>query len=430
MTSITSVFSKIQKKRLLLAGDFMLDSYTFGKTKRISPEAPVPVLHVESFESRPGGAGNVALNLVSLGQQVALLGRIGQDDAACDLVRCLQKEGIDTSGLFVQEGFKTPKKERLIAQNQQLLRIDYENECSLTSEIEQQVIAHIKNVIHTFDLVAISDYAKGFLSHTVLRALIDLARKQGIPVIVDPKGADFSKYAHATLLKPNLSEAKACANLPGATLHEIANEILKKTDVETLMITRSEAGISLFSQDGTSSDFPVPSAKEIRDVTGAGDTVLAVVAALLANNLSLHDATPLANIAAQIAVERVGCAQVTLQEIAERLIDLRAERKVFHANQEAILEHALLGKEFVQLKVKGPFDVDYNLLKLLRDIASQHSQKLLVTIDAHDHAEEQAQMLALIQTVDYVQIQENNKNTESRDIKPQAFFEYSGKSYS
>lgn len=312
--SLGHLFCKLQKKAILVAGDFILDRYTFGRCTRISPEAPVPIVCVDREEEKAGGAGNVVVNLLTLGMDPIPFGRVGNDGAGRSLNAALQNEGINTQFLVTENGFQTPLKVRLLASGQQLTRIDYEKPRALQPETEMQLVAMIPDMLAQVDLVAISDYAKGFLTPLLLSTLITLARKSGIPVISDPKGTELSKYAGSSVLKPNLSEAYAAA--PACTqLSDVALHILQKAKVDVLMITRSEAGISLFYPDGTQTDHPaVP--REVKDVTGAGDTVLAVLACALANGIDIHDATQLANVAAAVAVERLGCARVSLSEIA------------------------------------------------------------------------------------------------------------------
>lgn len=313
----------LQCKRILVAGDFMLDVYTVGEVQRISPEAPVPVLRVLEESHRPGGAGNTLLNLISLGMEVVAVGRIGNDWGGERFLQTLEKEGVSLQGILHDPSYRTPVKNRMIATGQQLLRVDFENPMRLTAEAEDRFSASLPSLFEGIDVVAISDYAKGFLTFRVLEELIHYAKEKSIPVIVDPKGRDFSRYEGATVLKPNLSEAVAAAGLGAeATLDEVAHKILKDVSVDNLMITRSDKGISLYTDKvGDRKDFPAQ-LHEIKDVTGAGDTVLAVIAAALANHFDLSEAAQLANIAAGIAIERLGCARISLADLATRLLKL------------------------------------------------------------------------------------------------------------
>ena len=316
--------SFIQPFQALVLGDFMLDTYTSGRVKRISPEAPVPILEVLKQESRPGGAGNVVLNLATLGANVLSIGRIGADAEGRELKQRLSTSGVDSSGLLVEPNYRTPVKNRLIADSQQLLRVDLETITAIGVDFEQGILALLEKAIPSVQVVAVSDYGKGFLSEAVLARAIECARKNNVPIIVDPKGIEIRKYHGATVLKPNLSEAYAAAKLPPtASLDEVAEILLHLSDVEFLLITRSEAGMSLFRRNGSRRDFPVHF-KEVKDVTGAGDTVLAMISLGLANHLDLSEAAELANIAAGLSIERLGCVQVTLPEIARRLLEFNS----------------------------------------------------------------------------------------------------------
>jgi D-beta-D-heptose 7-phosphate kinase/D-beta-D-heptose 1-phosphate adenosyltransferase len=307
------------KKKILLLGDIMLDVYTMGEVVRISPEAPVPILRVLGEEQRPGGAGNAILNLVSLGMDVVAMGRIGRDAAGEAILQALRVEQVDVSGLLYDSSFRTPLKNRMIAAGQQIVRIDYEEITPLSSFLEREAITLLSSLLNHVHLVAISDYGKGFLSPLLLQQLISQAKRAGIPVIVDPKGRDFSRYSGVTLIKPNLAEATAAAGVGiEASLEEIAHRILGSVEVDQLMITRAREGISLFSPTLQRTDFPAH-VHEIKDVTGAGDTVLAVIAAAFANGWTMGEAAYLANTAAGMVIEKLGCARVTSAELAARL---------------------------------------------------------------------------------------------------------------
>jgi D-glycero-beta-D-manno-heptose-7-phosphate kinase len=304
----------LERRQILLVGDLMLDQYTYGTISRISPEAPVPVLNPQRQESRPGGAGNAALNLVSLDQKVRLLGRVGNDNPGQTIRRALDRDGVDTSAIVIDETTPTPLKNRLIASGQQMMRLDQEEIRPLPIPLEHAFEARLPEILDGVDLVAISDYGKGLLTPSFLQILITAARAAHIPVLIDPKGRDFTRYAGATLLKPNLHEATEAAGLGHeATLDHVADALL--AHVDSLLITRSEKGMSLFRSDHPRVDFPVE-ALEVRDVTGAGDTVLAVLAAALANALPLDEAAELANRAAALAVARFGCARITTADLA------------------------------------------------------------------------------------------------------------------
>lgn len=317
------VLKHIKRKKILVIGDLMLDVYTFGEVLRISPEAPVPVLRVTNESRRPGGAGNAILNLVSLGMEVVAAGRVGNDVAGSHFLQEMAKEGVDTRGVFCDPSFQTPQKNRMIASGQQIVRIDYEQPKPLHPQVEKEVIAYLPKLFEKVEMIAISDYAKGFLTPSLLAEVIQQGKKRDIPVIVDPKGMDFTRYHGATLIKPNYAEAFGAAGLGvEATLDDVAERILRDVAIETLMVTRSKEGISIFNRAQKRQDFPAH-VHEVKDVTGAGDTVLAVVTAALANSLSVAEAAKLANVAAGIAIERVGCARISLADLSARMLDVR-----------------------------------------------------------------------------------------------------------
>ncbi len=417
MVTLTKVFNSLQPKRVLVAGDLLLDRYTFGKAKRISPEAPVPVVLVERTEERAGGAGNVILNLISMGMKVVCLGRVGDDDAGRHLVTSLLEEGASVEGLVTERGFHTPHKTRVIASSQQIVRIDHEMPKELSQETEREVIGLLPKLLAHVDLVAISDYAKGFLTPKLLQALIQAAKKHAIPVISDPKGTDFTRYAGSTILKPNLSEALASADPRCKTLLDVAKDIFKKVSVDTLLITRSEAGISLFYPEGRQEDFPVEP-REVKDVTGAGDTVLAMLACALANKLSLDEATQLANIAAQVAVERVGCTRVTLSEVARRLIEQHANHKIFDEEHVAALRQALHGGKCFLFGLNAERELDASLLKSVRHAASATKQELVVAIMGKAPDEELVASLASLNCVDYLLLTHKDRFQLEEELNP------------
>lgn len=320
---IDDLFSLLRPKKALVIGDLMLDVYTRGTVQRISPEAPVPVLCVEEERALPGGAGNAICNLVSLGMQVVAVGRVGDDHAGFEFLDLMKKESVNVRGIFKEKGFKTPLKKRMIADYQQLLRVDYEDPIPLNPTLEAEIIYYLEELLEDVSVVAISDYAKGFLTDKLLKTTIELSKQKNIPVIVDPKGSNFRKYSGATMIKPNLGEAIAASRLDRKTpLEKVAEIILQECAVSMLMITRSKEGISLFLEKERF-DFPA-FVHEVKDVTGAGDTVLAIIAATFANELDLKTGAFLANVAAGIAIERSGCARITLKELEDRLESLYA----------------------------------------------------------------------------------------------------------
>ncbi len=346
-------FSALKEQDILVAGDLMLDTYTIGKARRISPEAPVAIVQVEKDEQLPGGAGNVLLNLSALGVKARILARVGADHAGDTLIALLKNAAVSTEGVLISKSFQTPVKNRIVSDSQQIVRIDRELPSRLTEEEEKTIIEAIPSLVSGVKLIALSDYGKGFLTHNVLKALIAAGRKAGIPVIADPKGVDFAKYSGVTLLKPNLAEAYAAAKAPLDTpIESVANQLLRDLAIDYLMITRSQDGISLFCKNGTHENFPVR-VKEVKDVTGAGDTVLATLAFCLANNLPLTTSIQFSNIAAGIAIEHFGCAQVCLSDLAKRVFELDLSNKIFDLEHMDALRSALDGTECYYALLSG-----------------------------------------------------------------------------
>lgn len=298
------------RARILIVGDVMLDRYWFGEVSRISPEAPVPVVKVERVEERLGGAANVARNAAALGAQVMLLSVVGEDEAGETLTRLLEEEGI-TTGLHKDPQLSTTVKLRVIGRQQQLLRIDFET--TPTHEVLRAKLAEFERRLTECDAVILSDYGKGGLAH--ITELIGLARSAGKPVLVDPKGDDFSRYAGATLLTPNRAELRAVIGnwANDADLAEKSRQLQVRLGLEALLVTRSEEGMTLFNEDGAWHETAVT--REVFDVSGAGDTVIATLAVMLGAGGDLVGAMRLANRAAGIVVAKFGTATCTLAEL-------------------------------------------------------------------------------------------------------------------
>lgn len=417
MVKLARTFSHLRPFRALVLGDFLLDTYTTGRVKRISPEAPVPIMEVLKQESRPGGAGNVVLNLTTLGASVFAVGRIGADFEGQELKRRLG--GADTSALLVEPNYRTPIKNRLIADSQQLIRVDFETIAPMQTELEEQIVERLKKLIPQVQVVALSDYGKGFLTPRVIAESIRLAKEAQIPLIVDPKGSDFLKYKGATVLKPNLSEAYAAAKAPShASLDEVAAHLRPLADI--LLITRSEAGISVFDQTGSRSDFPVRS-KEVKDVTGAGDTVLSMICLGLANGLDIHVAAQLANIAASLSIERLGCVQITLSELAQRLLETHSDTKIFDESHTYALQQVLRGKQYSLLVLEKGQAMTNGLFKAIREL-SHPERELLIYVRDSEPNDEFIDLLSSLQEVDYIILQTENLKHLCEEIHPHAIY--------
>lgn len=395
-------FSELAPKKVLVAGDLLLDSYTIGKANRISPEAPVAVIHVQSQEERPGGAGNTILNLVSMGAEVTALGRVGKNSAGTTLLESLKKENVNVDGIFIEEGYCTPVKNRIVADNQQIIRVDHEVNTQIHEELESKIIRELPALLKEINVVAISDYGKGFLSPRLLKALITTARSLGIFVIADPKGIDFTPYSGVDLIKPNFSEACLAAHLPKtAPLEAIARSIIDSIEVSYLIITRSEHGISLFDKENKRTDFPVK-AKQVKDVTGAGDTVLATLTLAIANQLSLETAIEFANVAAGIAIEEFGCARITLAKLAKRLLEIDAANKVFDSEHMIALQAALADTPCLFLELEGNALPTPEVVHTLMQEKKASGKAVMVSLKTPPFQEAVISMLSLLQPIDYI----------------------------
>ena len=301
---------KLRKARVLIVGDVMLDRYWFGEVGRISPEAPVPVVKIDRIEERPGGAANVARNAAALGARVSLLSVVGRDEAGASLRRLLRRERITTQ-LHMDAGLRTTIKLRVIGRRQQLVRIDFETPPS--HEALASKLRDFQRLLRQIDTVVLSDYGKGGLTHIV--RMMRMARTAGKPVLVDPKGDDYSRYRGASLITPNRAEFREVAGgwKSESELTRKANDMLRRLKIGALLLTRSEEGMTLYSGDGR---LHVPAqAREVYDVSGAGDTVIGTTAVMLASGAALADAVKVANRAAGIVVGKFGTAVVTPHEL-------------------------------------------------------------------------------------------------------------------
>lgn len=300
----------IQNKKILVVGDLMLDRYWFGDVDRISPEAPVPVVRVVKKEDRLGGAGNVARNVVSLGAQATLVGIAGVDEGGDRIQKLADKVGINAVLCFDQH-INTTLKMRILGRKQQMLRVDFEQEP--TEHSLNNLYTTIQELLPKHDVMVLSDYAKGVLKH--VDAIIAIAKKQGLTVLVDPKGNDYAAYAQANLLTPNQQEMIQAVGSWSSEeeLRVKAQALREKLSLEALLVTRSEKGMTLFADDGE--HHVDAQAKEVFDVSGAGDTVLATMAVTRAAGASWSEAINWANKAGGIVVGKVGTSIVSVEEL-------------------------------------------------------------------------------------------------------------------
>ncbi len=300
----------VRRARILVVGDVMLDRYWFGEVSRISPEAPVPVVKVDRIEERPGGAANVARNVAALGARTALLSVAGRDEAGRRLRQLLRQERIAVS-LHDDAAIATTVKLRVIGRRQQLLRADFETVPG--HEVLATKLQDYQRLLKDCDLVILSDYGKGGLAH--IGRMIELARRRGIPVLVDPKGEDYSRYRGATLVTPNRAELRAVIGgwSSEQALTAKAQNLRKRLGLEAVLVTRSEEGMTLYQQ-GRRLHVPAQ-AREVYDVSGAGDTVIAAIGVMLAAGQDMENAVRIANRAAGIVVGKFGTAVVDPDEL-------------------------------------------------------------------------------------------------------------------
>jgi D-beta-D-heptose 7-phosphate kinase/D-beta-D-heptose 1-phosphate adenosyltransferase len=305
-----------QQAKLLVIGDVMLDRYLHGAALRISPEAPVPVVQVGNQEDRPGGAGNVALNIAALGSAATLIGVVGKDDNAQDLESRLTAAGVYCEFLK-SEDKPTITKLRVISQHQQLIRLDFEEKFDKKDVVDLQSLA--TSLLPSAQVLVLSDYAKGVLQDVA--ALIECARGKNIPIIVDPKGTNFEKYRGATLLTPNFSEFEAVVG-PCRNEEELVSKglaLMSELELQAILITRGEHGMTLLRPNSEELHLPAR-AREVFDVTGAGDTVISVIASAIAAGDCLADATGIANLAAGLVVGKLGTAAISGPELRRAIL--------------------------------------------------------------------------------------------------------------
>jgi len=316
MNKLSSLLDKFAGKKIIVLGDSMLDKYIWGEVSRISPEAPVQVIDVHRESFSPGGAANVAMNAAILGGEVSLMGITGNDDARTLLLNMLRSKGIAVDGMIIEHDKPTTLKMRIMGRSQQLLRVDYEKRSHAHPEIEKQLIEYLTSHIDSADAIIVSDYAKGVITKKTMETLIALAHKKKKVVVVDPKPQNKKLYKGASVITPNHAEACQLANSEienGESIISIGEELVKDLDTN-IVLTRGEKGMSVFEKGKEAVHIPTQ-AKEVYDVTGAGDTVVATIALALACGASVHDAALLANHAAGVKVAKIGTSSVSREEI-------------------------------------------------------------------------------------------------------------------
>ncbi|MBV5320294.1 MAG: D-glycero-beta-D-manno-heptose-7-phosphate kinase [Sulfuricurvum sp.] len=433
---------------ILVIGDLMIDHYLWGGCERISPEAPVQVVDIARETTVLGGAGNVINNLVALGAKVSVAGVIGDDEIGGELKTMLSSIGAFNEGLVVQMGRKTSKKSRVIASNQQILRYDKESKEAIDITSETAITAYVESVLERCDIVILSDYGKGVITDAVALGVITAAKRAGKKVLVDPKGKDYRKYRGAYLLTPNKKEASEATGIVISDDESLKKALLslKETcDLECSMITLSEDGIAIF--DESMRRFPTV-AKEVYDVTGAGDTVIASLSFALSSGLSIDEAAPFANHAAAVVVGKIGSATVTLGEIEEYESSLHQSTSDMHikSREDIYLLSERLKKEGKKVVfTNGCFDILHvGHVKYLQE-AKSYGDVLFVGLNSDSSVRElkgptrpvnseadRAYILAALESVDYVVVfSEETPHELIKNIAPDILVkggDYEGKS--
>ncbi len=315
------LIAKIRNRRVLVLGDLMLDRYWWGTVHRISPEAPVPVVLKQRSTTALGGAANVARNIRSLGGEAWLIGTIGADSAGTEFKTALTEAGLPSEHLVVDANRATTVKTRIVAHNQHVVRVDEESTSPLSSVLGDQIVEQVKVLLPLADCMVISDYAKGLLVPGILKQVIGAAAALRKPVLIDPKGLDYTRYEGATVLSPNRFEVLTAAGFHATQVDSVLAAVARLFEtvrVESILVTEGEAGMTLFERAGTARHTPTR-ARVVYDVTGAGDTVVAALGLALAAGAGLWQAAQLANLAAGLAVEQLGTAAVKAEQLAEAL---------------------------------------------------------------------------------------------------------------
>jgi D-glycero-beta-D-manno-heptose-7-phosphate kinase len=313
---------RFARARILVVGDLILDHYVWGKVHRVSPEAPVPVVHVDSESYRMGGAANVYHNILTLGGQAELCGVVGADHDGKQFLADIRRSSPFTSGVLIDSGRPTIKKTRVVAHNQQIVRFDVEQRHDISSQQVKKLIRHVASRLPEVSCLVISDYAKGMITMELMKAIQTLAGQFGVPIVVDPKVEHMAYYQGVTVITPNHLEAKQAAGfLPtqDIPIDQIGRALQQRLECQAVVVTRGEEGMSIFENSGQSWSIPAV-ARQVYDVTGAGDTVISTLALALSAKASLPEAAMLANQAAGIVVGMVGTATVTGSQLQEALL--------------------------------------------------------------------------------------------------------------
>lgn len=411
---------KNENPKILVIGDLMIDHYLWGKCERISPEAPVQIVNIDKESSVLGGAGNVINNLRALGSRVDVLSVVGDDYVANELKALLENIKVQSNMLIIEQNRKTSKKSRLIASQQQVLRYDNESIEDISNSSEKEIINKLSVNISNYDVVILSDYGKGVLTTKLTQEIISISNKNKIKVFVDPKGKDYSKYKGAYTLTPNKKEAIEASNIlinDNESLEKAIRKLKDECELEVSLITLSESGIAIFDDNLR---IKPTVAREVYDVTGAGDTVIASIAFAIANHMKIDDAIQFANLAAGVVVGKIGSATASLDEIYEYESSLNKSNSSSHIKsfeEIEILAKKLHDKGKKIIFTNGCFDIlhaghvkyleeakSYGDILILGLNADSSVRKLKGPTRPINNQDDRAYILASLESVDYVVI--------------------------
>ncbi|MBW1752480.1 MAG: D-glycero-beta-D-manno-heptose-7-phosphate kinase [Deltaproteobacteria bacterium] len=409
--------SKFDRCNILVVGDLMVDEYLWGDVERISPEAPVQVVTIKDEDFSLGGSGNVVNNIVELGAKVSAVGVIGTGTDGQLLLNKLNELGVDIAGIFQDSNRPTTRKTRIIASNQHVLRIDRETKESISEPTFEEIAKYLEDKIPDVDVVLISDYGKGLITEALMARLIAAAQKHNKITIADPKGLDFSKYSGVSLITPNKKEAALASGIEvvdETTLIEAGNKILQRVGIDKLLITCGKDGMVLFDRNKAPYKIRAET-RQVYDVSGAGDTVLAVLGLAVASGISFEDGAVLANTSAGIVVGKVGTATVSRQELSSALKhdDISLKHKDLSELPILIQDMKKKGKRLVM--TNGCFDLLHAGHIMLFSASKKLGDVLIVAIDDDDSvrglkgkgrpaisARERVRVISALDTVDYV----------------------------
>jgi len=423
MDGLKEILLRANKPKILVLGDIMLDEYIWGKVDRISPEAPVQVIQVESRNYILGGAANVAHNLLDMGALVEICAVIGDDDNGKILKELIAKAGIGNTGIFLENGRKTTLKTRVIAHDQQVVRIDQETVVPVTKEIQEKILTYIDKKIKLFDGVILSDYAKGLLAEDLISKLMKICKREKKGVIVDPKGSDYRKYRGAIVITPNLRELEMASGIKLISklkccgddeILKATERIMEETSCNTVIVTRGKDGMSVCSKAEGIVHLKAE-AKEVYDVSGAGDTAIAALGLAFFSGLDIINSARLANIAAGIVVGKVGTATASKDEILKKIDDFHLGEKLLTAKELPLIVSRLKANNKKIVFTNGCFDLLHVGHIFLLQKAKSFGDILIVGLNSDESVrklkgnkrpliseKERALVLSALNCVDYI----------------------------